>query len=152
MQCLGVDLHRAVRRRDLPASHRRANRRRVGALGRRDCVRPQMHANVAGLDRVGDDPLGAVSRLVTLDECAVLRAVDAHEVTRSRVIADNVLDGEAALAAQMLRDYLFRYRRENTLPEWSLRNTTAADDAWPEYYARLPRVTSSTQAAEDGRR
>ncbi|MDB4889315.1 MAG: hypothetical protein JWL61_1170 [Gemmatimonadetes bacterium] len=55
----------------------------------------------------------------------------------------HVLDGEDELASQLLSDYLFRYRRENTLPEWSLRHTTAADDVWVEYYARFARQTRS---------
>ncbi len=59
----------------------------------------------------------------------------------------HMLDGEVALAAQLLRDYLFHHRREHTLPEWSLRHTTAADDVWPEYYSRFPRHSSSPVAS-----
>jgi tetratricopeptide (TPR) repeat protein len=55
----------------------------------------------------------------------------------------HMLDGESELASQLLSDYLFRYRRENTLPEWSLRHTTAADDVWVEYYARFARQKRS---------
>lgn len=48
----------------------------------------------------------------------------------------HMLDGETALATQLLEDYLCVHRRERSLPEWSLRDTTAADSAWQAYHAR----------------
>jgi len=44
-----------------------------------------------------------------------------------------VLDGKTASASEFLHDYLLRYRRERTDPSWSLRNSTAADEAWKDY-------------------
>jgi hypothetical protein len=46
------------------------------------------------------------------------------------------LDGDSASASRLLRDYLSIHRRERSLPEWSLRRATAADDAWHAYYSR----------------
>jgi hypothetical protein len=54
-----------------------------------------------------------------------------------------MLDGDSASATQLLTDYLLIHRRERSDPEWSLRNTTAADDAWQLYYAQrgVPQFT-----------
>jgi hypothetical protein len=44
-----------------------------------------------------------------------------------------VMSGEEQTASELLRDYLATHRRERSLPEWSLRHTTAADMAWQAY-------------------
>lgn len=44
-----------------------------------------------------------------------------------------MLNGETHEASKLLSDYLTIHRRERSQPEWSLRNTTAADDAWLSY-------------------
>jgi hypothetical protein len=51
------------------------------------------------------------------------------------------LDGDSKSASLLLSEYLSMHRREQSLPEWSLRNAAAADDAWHAYYsrARAPR-------------
>jgi hypothetical protein len=48
-----------------------------------------------------------------------------------------ILEGDATAANQLLRDFLLVHRRERSIPEWSLRHATAADDAWLEYRERF---------------
>ena len=43
-----------------------------------------------------------------------------------------VLSKDETGASKILSDYLLQYRRERSLPDWSLRHTTAADEAWLE--------------------
>jgi hypothetical protein len=55
-----------------------------------------------------------------------------------------MLAGDSDSATQLLREYLCIHRRERTLPEWSLRHTTAADDAWLHYDAKNEPSDSQT--------
>jgi tetratricopeptide (TPR) repeat protein/DNA-binding SARP family transcriptional activator len=79
------------------------------------------------------------------EEVAALR--DMHEKAKHLGSQDTtvealwcalVLDGDCSGASRLLRDYLMIYRRERSLPAWSLRHATAADEAWQEYDARSP--------------
>jgi len=55
----------------------------------------------------------------------------------------HILDGDSAGASQLLSDYLLLHRRERFLPDWSLRHTTAADDAWQGYASPLHTLDQS---------
>jgi DNA-binding SARP family transcriptional activator len=41
-----------------------------------------------------------------------------------------ILSGDAMAASELLAEYLTEHRRERSVPDWSLRHTTAADEAW----------------------
>ena len=47
-----------------------------------------------------------------------------------------VLAGNGDGASELLLDYLTHHRRERSQPDWSLRHTTAADDAWNVHQLR----------------
>ncbi|MEP6729283.1 MAG: AAA family ATPase [bacterium] len=62
-----------------------------------------------------------------------------------------IITGNATGASRLLRDYLANHRRERGRPDWSLRHTTAADDAWVEFIPALPKVVRGSDRRSSDR-
>ena len=77
----------------------------------------------------GDD----VTYLSEINQLEALYARGKHLGGQDPVVealwAKHIIAGDASGASHLLSDYL-RSRREKASPEWSLRHTTAADEAW----------------------
>jgi tetratricopeptide (TPR) repeat protein len=65
------------------------------------------------------------------------RTLGSQDVIVEALWCAHMLEGETEAASQLLREYLCTHRHERTLPEWSLRHATAADDAWEAFNAGL---------------
>jgi hypothetical protein len=89
---------------------------------------------------------------LSTDNLLLARLKDLYERGRARGGQDTVVEiiwsaevlaGRTAEASQLLLNYLTKYRREGYPVEWSLRSTTAADEAWsalpPEALCELRR-------------
>ena len=58
------------------------------------------------------------------------RALGGQDTIVEMLWSAYVLSGRERKASALLTDYLSKHRRETFAPEWSLRQTTAADEAW----------------------